>query len=522
MAHLEGTDRYQTRIMSLDDMVDGEHIVRIIDRFIEVIDLTELGFKNTVPQVKGRPSYSPAHLAKLYLFGYEGAVRSSRRLERLCRESIPAMWLLDNLTPDFKTIADFRKDNAEAFSALFYEFASFLDSAGLYGKRRAALDGTKIKASNSRKSNFTAKKIEKTVAYHTDRMNAYLAELERADDAESRERARAGIALGEERIEVLSGYRDLLEQEQCGQISLVDPDARLMSCKPGVGMAYNVQAVVDDAHHLVADFEVTDSPTDHGQLADMATRTQETLRKKDIRFLADKGYYSGSDLKECEQRGIDAVVARQNRPGETSGARGAYSADKFLYDGQTDSYTCPAGARLTLHSRPESKLRGYHDKKACETCPHRGACLPKNATYRYLRRDGNSDVLDRAEAKYAANTEEYRLRQQIVEHVFGTVKRTQDGGYFLVRTKEKVKAEVALLMLGYNLKRSRNVLGFTRMMELLDSYGERFGAGKAMRHVSVVIIRIKDILRAYHGNDRSISAPGDAKHPRFPTALQAA
>jgi transposase len=505
MTHLEGTDRYQTRIMSLDEMVDAEHIVRIIDRFIGAVDLAELGFRNTTPADTGRPSYSPAHLAKLYLFGYESAVRSSRKLERLCRESVPAMWLLDGLAPDFKTIADFRKDNTGALGALFYEFASFSDSAGLYGKRLAAIDGTKIKASNSKKSNFTEKKLARHIAYHTEKIQAYLGELEAADDEETYTRAQEGIKHCTERLAVLEGYRERLDETEDTQLSLVDPDARLMVDKSGVGMVYNVQAVVDAKHHLVADFAATTDPTDHGQLAHMAQAAQETMRKKDIRFVADKGYYSGTDLKACEDGGIDVVVARQNKPGEASARKGAYSADKFPYDAQTDSYTCPAGNILTCRSRPKSKLRKYYDKRACKACPDRGACLSKNSPYRYLRRDGNAAVLDRAAAKYAENTADYRLRQQVVEHVFGTVKRTMDGGYFLVRTKEKVEAESALLFLCYNMKRAKAVLGFARMMELLDGYGARFGAHGGLHGVRAAWICLMGLFNAYRNDNQPCS-----------------
>jgi transposase len=517
MTHLEGTDRYQTRIMSLDEMVDTEHIVRIIDRFIEVVDLTELGFKNTTPAAMGRPSYSPAHLAKLYLFGYESAVRSSRKLERLCHESIPALWLLDGLAPDFKTIADFRKDNTGALGALFYEFASFLDSAGLYGKRLAAIDGTKIKASNSRKSNFTKKKLAKHIAYHTEKMQAYLGELEAADDEETCTRAQEGITHCTERLAVLEGYQERLDEVEDTQLSLVDPDARLMVSKSGVEMAYNVQAVVDAKHHLVADFATTTNPTDHGQLAHMAQATQETMRKRDIRFVADKGYYSGADLKACEDGGIDVVVARQNKPGEASAQKGAYSADKFSYDAQTDSYTCPAGNLLTCRSKPTSKLKRYHNKRACKTCPDRSACLSKNSSYRYLRRDGNTAVLDRAATKYADNTADYRLRQQIVEHVFGTIKRTMGGGYFLVRTQERVNAESALLFLCYNMKRTKAVLGFAHMMELLDSYGDRFGAHKGLCGVCAAWTCLISLLNAFHSDNQPYSYRQRDNSPLVPT-----
>jgi transposase len=485
-----------------------------------VIDLAELGFENTSPAVMGRPSYSPAHLAKLYLFGYESAVRSSRRLEHLRHEHAGYV-AFGRACPRVKTIADFRKDNSEALCALFCEFI-FLDSAGCYGKRLAAIDGTKIKASNSKKSNFTKKKLSKHIAYHKEKIKTYLKELEDADDQEACERTQKGIEVSSKRIEVLEGYVDKLEHIEGGQLSLTDPDARPMACKTGVDVAYNVQAVVDHKHHLVADFDVTCNPTDHGQLAPVAEATQKTMRKKDIRFLADKGYYAGAGLKDCERLGIDVVVARQNKPGEASAEKGCYSSDKFCFDAQTDSYTCPAGAVLTCKSKPQSKFKKYHNKRTCKICACRSAWLSKNSTYRHIRRNENSDALDRAAAKYAANIKDYKLRQQIVEHVFGTVKRTLDGGYFLVRTKEKVKAAGALFMLCYNMKRARAILGFSQMMGLLDRYGKLYGKSWALQRACAAATRLIGLFNACQSNNQPFSLFDSLKYPRLSNTLAAA
>jgi transposase len=472
MGHIEGKNRNQTRFLSLDDYVDKESMARVIDRFIDISDLKELGFKNATANELGRNSYNPNHMAKLYVYGYEHSIRSSRKLEEATKINLEVMWLMDELSPDFKTIADFRKDNTEAISRLFYEFNSFCDSCGLFGKKLVAIDGTKLKASNSRKNNYSDKKLNRNIKYHEAKIGEYLAELEAEDDMDVASELTEKIEDQKCKLKTNKRYLNQLEASEAREISTVDPDARLMSNHHGgVEPSYNIQAAVDEENHLIAAFDTTTNPTDHGQLSSMTEKTQNVLRKKEITALADKGYYGSDEFERCEEIGANPIVAPQENRG------GKYSIDRFEYDNEKDQYLCPAGNILPSHSKNRAKNRTFFDKEACKVCPNREACCPGKSKFRTIRRRPNSDTLDRIASTYSENIDLYSKRQEIVEHVFGTVKRTMGGSYLLLRTEKKVKCEVALLCLGYNLKRAKCVLGVEKMMTLLDEYGEKFYKG---------------------------------------------
>ena len=468
MGYTRGKSRYQTKILCLDEYVADDSAVRIIDKFIDGVDIEALGFKHAVPERLGRRPYDPACLAKLLVYGYEHSVRSSRKLEELTHVNIEAMWLMDELMPDFKTIADFRKDNLAPLEGLLEEYNAFADYCGLYGKERVAIDGTKIRASNNKKNNYSKNKLKRNIEYSTRRIKEYMEFLEESDDMDVACELTEKIEEYEKRIETAQSRLDMLEKSGENEISTVDPDARLMvSSRTSVDMGYNVQAAVDDKAHLVAAFDITQNPADRGQLSNMTEKTQEALRKKEITVLADKGYYGGDDIADTEKLGAVPIVAKQLKPGEKEGKR--YSLDKFVYDKEKDKYICPEGRSLPAHSKQTTKDRLFFNKVACQSCPAKGECLNKQKFRRIVRKPG-SGILDRADSRYAENKEMYKIRQQTVEHVFGTMKRTMGGGYFLLRTKEKVKVEVALLLLGYNIKRSKAYLGFENMMILMAGW----------------------------------------------------
>jgi hypothetical protein len=299
-------------------------------------------------------------------------------------------------------------------------------------------------------------------------------QLDKSDDMDEAARLAEKIRVAEDRKRASEGRLSELERSGDGEISLVDEDARLMgNNRSGVDMAYNVQASVDEKEHLVAAFGITQNPSDHGSLAPMIEKTQEEFRKKDIAALADKGYYGYEDIENSEKTGATPIVARQLKPGEKGGSK--FSIDKFVYDRESDRYACPMGNKPDAHSGNAAKDRKFFNKEACRNCPSRDACLGKNMKSGVIIRRPQNDILDRADARYKENIELYKLRQQVVEHVFGTVKRTMNGGYFLLRTKEKVRCEAALLFLGYNIKRSFNALGFDLMMGKLDEYAAKTG-----------------------------------------------
>jgi transposase len=495
MGYVTGESRYQAKIMCLDDFVGPESKARFIDSFVNSLNMVEMEFKHAVPKGLGRKPYDPACLVKLIVYGYEDRTRSSRKLEELTNINIEVIWLMEGLTPDFKTIADFRKDNIDQLNRLLSEYNSFADYCGLFGKGLAAIDGTKISASNNKKNNYSKKKLIRNIEYNEKRIKEYMSRLSESDDMDEACGLVGKISECEKRKERFEGYIGHLEKSGENEISTVDPDARLMgNNRTGVGMAYNVQVSVDGKADLVAAFDITQNPTDHGQLSNMIQKTQEVLRKKDIMALADKGYYGADDISAAEGLGAIPVVARQLKPGEKDGHR--FSLDKFVYDKEKDLYICPEGETLPAHSNKTSKDRSFFNKEACRACPFSSECLGKNK-YRLIVRKPGSDVLDRADQRYEEYKEEYKLRQQIVEHVFGTVKRTMDGGYFLLRTKEKVRAEAALLFLGYNIKRTIGYLGFEMTMELMEEW-KAFLCGRASRLFSFLVFysRILFVKRA--------------------------
>ena len=475
MHHVEGVSRYQTKLFNLDEHVNKEHVVRIIDRFVDMLDLKGLGFEKVTPADVGRPPYNPRYLLKLYLYGYESGVRSSRKLERLTNESIPAMWLMDGLTPDFKTIADFRKDNIEAITSVFYEYGSFLDSAGGFGKKVVAIDGTKIRACNNKKNNYNRKKIGKRLEHNRQRVEEYMEALDKADNWEEYDAVSNKLDASLAQLKKYEGYLDRLDKAGEDELSVVDHDARLMknNCN-GLDVAYNAQASVDEKNHLVTEFDISQNPTDHDQLASMMEKTQEVLRNKDIIGLADKGYYNGEQLEKCEKAEIVTIVSKQKSPGD-KGKDKSFHIDKFVYDPDKDAYTCPLGNVLATRSSRKAKQRKFFNKDACSNCPSKGRCLTGKLKFRMIVRGPHSDAYDRADKRFRENIELYKKRQQTIEHVFGTVKRTMNGGYFLLCTKEKAKCETALLLLGYNIKRSINALGFWELMAKLDEYEKKTG-----------------------------------------------
>jgi len=451
-------------------MVDEESIVRTIDKFIDMCDLNKLGFTRTRPAATGRPSYPPGPLVKLYVYGYENGIRSSRKLERECNRNLEAMWLMEGLTPDYSVISEFRRLNIRPLQKLFKEFLGNCVKYGLIGGETFVVDGTKVKASNNKKNNYSRKKLEARLQYLEEKTTEYLAKLDEEDKREDAEGGDPeGLADLLKRKDIYKSYLEQLDKTGEGQLSTVDPDARLMgNNRGGVEMAYNVQSVVDAKHHLIMDLDVSMNPTDQGQFSNMAKRLIRQGYRK-FTLLADKGYYNGKCLQKGKKYKIKAIVSRQAPP-KSKGQPKSVQIDKFLYDRETDSYTCPAGEVLHSHSEKTAKQRIFYNKEACSKCPIADLCVNCKDRYRTITRGVYADIFDEADRAFIANKDMYRLRQQIIEHPFGTIKRTMDGGYFLLRSRRKVRTEVALLFLGYNLKRVYNVLGFKEFMAKLDSF----------------------------------------------------
>lgn len=453
--HIKGKNRNQLSILpiSLDDMIDENNPVRVIDSLVESLDMIALGFKHVEPKATGRKPYDSKDLEKLYLYGYFNGVRSSRKLEKECKRNIEVMWLINSLTPDDKTISDFRKDNKEAMTKVFKQFSLLCNELGLYGKEIIAVDGSKFRANNSRKKNYTKNKVKKMLAYYEE--------------------------AAKKRIEDLTKMAEDIEKN--GEISITDPDAKHMSVSNnGTDIAHNVQTAVDSKNHLVVAVDVVSTPADQNQLYNMASKAVEELGiKKDksnekeeveekeiITVLADKGYYCGEELKKCKEDGIRTIVPKQKSGSRTGNEK--YIKDNFIYDEKKYIYICPNGEILRNISKPTSKKQTYKNIEACMKCKDKDKCTTAKKS-RNIVRNPYQETYDEVDKITLENKKLYKQRQMMVEHPFGTVKRTLGCSYFLTRGNENVKAESFIHFLTYNIIRVINIMGVKELTAILKS-----------------------------------------------------
>lgn len=482
MAYIQGEDRKQITLFpeSIDEYIDEDSVVRIIDAYVDQLDVKKLGFKFAECPTVGRPPYDPRDMIKLYVYGYLNRVRSSRRLEHEALRNIEVMWLLKKVRPDFKTISDFRKDNKKALKGVFRNFNTLCDSWGLFGKEMVAIDGSKFRAVNSKKNNFSGKKIDRLLGYIDERINRYMKELEEQDQAENEVDTKPSVKEIEQRLQELrnrkekyEGYKNELKEKNETELSTTDPDARLMSSNNnGVDMAYNVQTTVDAKHKLVADYKVTTDANDIGELDNMALRARKLFGGLKFKVLADKGYYKAEDLKRCVAKGITPYVSKQVYSNGT-GDKDFYS-DKFQYDKERNVYRCPAGKELHFARIRKTKAKGivgsdYRNFEACQGCEFKERCT-KSEKGRGIFRHVDQDFLDTIDVQTQVNIKAYRQRQMIVEHPFGTIKRSWGAYFFLTKGKQSVSTEMAISFLVYNLKRAISVLG---NREILNRLRER-------------------------------------------------
>ena len=471
MPHIAGHNRSQALLLpeSVDDYVGPENPVRFIDAFVDGLDLAAAGFVRVAPQVTGRPGYAPKDLLKLYVYGYLNRVRSSRRLEAETHRNIEVIWLLRHLKPDFKTIADFRRDNRKAFRPIFRRFVLLCRQLDLFGRELLAVDGTRIKAVNNKDRNFTRASLTKFIEAADAKLDDYLQRLDQSDASESRT-AGSRIKTLAEKIAAIRERRTrckamLTELDRTGedQISLTDPDSRAMAAHTRVAVGYNIQVAVDAKHKLIVEQQVTNQVVDMGQLTQTAAPAKDVLGVETIAVVADKGYFKIEDIEACEKAGIEPYVPRPQRG--PSVKAGLFRKDEFSYDAASDSFICPAGQRLYPYS--SSFLRGlsktnYTNKLACDDCVIRSRCT--NGRFRTVSRLENEAVLDRMQARLAERPDILDRRRETVEHPFGTIKQWMNQGAFLMRGLEKVRAEFSLTALVYNLRRVLNIGGFSELM----------------------------------------------------------
>lgn len=476
MHHIQGQDRDQLTLFpdSIDEYISFDKPVRFLDAFIDTLDLKDLEFKHATLSDTGRPPYHPADLLKLYVYGYLNRIRSSRQLEKETGRNLELMWLLKRLRPDFKTIADFRRDNRQAIREVSRQFTSFCRQMDLFDGEMIAIDGSKFKAVNSRSRNFTKKKLAKQLKKIEEKIDDYLDQLDQADEEEAAVRRPTAEEL-QEKIEEMKRQRAKLEEieekrKESGQsqVSLTDPDSRSMPVSGGrrTDVAYNVQITVDSKHKLIVDHEVTNAPTDQGLLSTLAKRAKQIMGSETIDLLAEMGSYDGQEVKDCMEEGIVPYISKPDTSANTK--LGLFAKKDFCYDGELDAYRCPAGELLTFRFEREEKarLRRYYATSACRHCAIKTQCT-RSEDGRRISRWEYEEVLEEMEARVRADPEKVKLRKTLAEHPFGTLKHHWDQGHFLMKRLENVGTEISLSVLAYNLKRTIQILGVPRMIEAL-------------------------------------------------------
>ena len=461
MSHKRGQSREQATLFpeTLDDLVPTEHPVRVVDAFVDSLDLAGLGFSKVVAAGTGCPPYHPGDLLKLYVYGYLNQLRSSRRLERESQRNVEVLWLLNRLSPDFKTIADFRKDNREGVIGACRAFVFFCREQGLFGRELVAIDGTKFRAVASKKAVYTPRRLKKELAQLEKRISEYLSELDEADVREpsisnNGKTAKALATLQAERATLQAMAEEMREKGETQQVTS-EPEARLMrEAGGGKTVAYNVQSAVDGKHKLIASYNVTNEGNDLNQLYPMASAAQSALAVDALTVVADTGYQNGEHGADCEAAGITAVVPK---PKPVNPKGNFFDKSQFTYEAEQDQYRCPAGEVLKVYKRDRKKKVYHYSTRACEGCALKSQCTPSRR--RTVNRTFHADAAERMHERAMEQPALMRQRSCVVEHPFGTMKRMTDNGQFLMRGLENVRAEMGLSVLSYNLKRVINILG---------------------------------------------------------------
>lgn len=467
-----GEDRTQATLFpdQLDDYISEDNAVRAIDVFVDGLDLNIKGFK-VIPAKTGRPSYHPSLMLKLYIYGYLNHLQSSRRLEKEAGRNIELMWLLGRLSPDFKTIADFRKDNGNAITLVCRDFVLLCRKLGLFRGAFVAIDGSKFKAQNHRDLNYTRAKLKYRQKQIDKSIAKYLGRINKADQQEGPrtklnvKELNEKIAKLKDEVNRLNDIEEELEASPDKQVSKTDPDARSMRSRGTGIVGYNVQSTVDCEHHIIVDHEVTNEGSDRSQLSPMAKKAKEVIGVDELEVVADRGYYKGEEILECEKSGITTYLPKPQT--SASKAKGLFGREDFIYNEQTDSYQCPAGEQAIYRHSSEEKgktMRRYWSS-ACSKCPIKSECT--TGKQRRISRWEHEAVLEKVEERLAQAPDMMTVRKSTVEHPFGTIKSWMGATHFQMRRLNNVKTEMALHVLAYNLKRVMKIIGIIPLMEAM-------------------------------------------------------
>jgi len=472
-----GDDRSQSTLFPerLDEYLGDDNPVRAIDVLVDELDLGALGFSGVEPEATGRPAYHPATLLKIYVYGYLNRVQSSRRLERECQRNLELLWLTGRLMPDFKTIADFRKDNGGAIRKVCRAFVVLCRRLELFSEASVAIDGSKFKAVNARDRNFTQAKMQRRLKQIDESIARYLSQLDSADrQGEAVPEAKITrlnekIAMLRQEVQRLNALNVQMMQSEDKQISLTDPDARSMATSGrGSGIVgYNVQNSVDTKHHLIVSHEVTNKGSDRAQLSGAAEQARTAIGSETIEAVADRGYYAGEEILACEEAGITVYLPKPLTSG--SKAAGRFSKQDFVYVAEDDVYLCPNGERLSYrYSNEEAgKMLRRYWTAACQACALKAKCT--TARERRISRWEHEAVLESVQARLDRNPDKMRVRRQTVEHPFGTIKSWMGATHFQMKTLEHVGTEMALHVLAYNMKRVMKILGVGGLIEAIHA-----------------------------------------------------
>jgi len=471
---VQGDCRTQSILLPdcLDDYITDTNPVRVIDVFVDELELGKLGFDGVEPAVTGRPSYHPEVMLKIYIYGYLNRIQSSRRLEREAQRNIELMWLTGRLMPDFKTIARFRKDNGKAIRAVCRQFVMLCQQLDLFSDALVAIDGSKFKAVNNRDRNFTSAKLKRRMEDIESSINRYLVALETADRQEpaiakaKTERLEDKIAALKDQMRVLRDIDVQLNAAPDKQLSLTDPDARSMKTRGTGVVGYNVQTAVDAKHHLIVAHEVTNAGSDRDKLTSMSLLARDEMGVGNLTVVADRGYFKSEEILACHEAGLTVFVPKSVTSGAT--ADGRFGKGDFIYDAGKNEYSCPAGERLIWrYATVESglKLHRYWSSN-CQQCTLKDKCTP--SVQRRVSRWEHQAVLEQMQARLDHAPDMMRIRRQTVEHPFGTIKAWMGATHFLTRTIEKVSTEMSLHVLAYNMKRVIKLLGSAELIKVIQ------------------------------------------------------
>jgi len=470
---IEGESRTQTTLLPelIDDYIADTNPVRVIGVFVDELDLGQLGFEGVDPAATGRPGYHPAVLLKIYIYGYLNRIQSSRRLEREAQRNVELMWLTGRLMPDFKTIARFRKDSGKAIRGVCRQFVVLCQQLDLFSEALVAIDGSKFKAVNNRDRNFTSSKLRRRMEEIESSINRYLVALDTADRQEpavaqaQTERLQDKITALKAQMQALKEIEIQVIESADKQISLTDPDARSMKTRGTGIVGYNVQTAVDAKHHLIVAHEVTNVGSDRDQLASMAKDARTAMGTQELTVVADRGYFKSEEILACHEAGIMAIVPKSHT--SEAKAEGRFDKADFVYDAAANEYRCPAGQRLIWRFATIEgglKLHCYWSSH-CQGCSIKNRCTPSHA--RRIKRWEHASVLEAMQTRLDHAPEMMRIRRQTVEHPFGTIKSWMGATHFLTKTLDRVRTEMSLHVLAYNMKRAMKLIGNIPLMDAM-------------------------------------------------------